>query len=46
MYIESSILELEKIYINGGQRGLLVSLAPAEIVRVLGARPVQVKRAK
>ena len=46
VYIESSILELERIYINGGQRGLLVSLAPAEIVRVLGARPVQVKRAK
>lgn len=41
VYMEESIAELQKIYINGGSRGYLVGLAPAEIVRVL--RPVLVK---
>jgi len=35
LYMESTIAELETIYINGGGRGLLVSLAPAELERVL-----------
>ena len=35
VYLERSILELPKIYINGGRRGFLVGLAPGEIVRVL-----------
>lgn len=42
VYVEATILDLERIYINGGRRGLLVSLAPADLVRVLQARPVQV----
>lgn len=42
VYIERTVLELERIYINGGRRGLLVSIAPAELVRVLEAMPVQV----
>lgn len=40
VYLERSILELPKIYINGGRRGFLVGLAPGEIVRLL--RPVLV----
>lgn len=36
-YVEASILELPKIFINGGKRGFLVSLDPKELVRVLGA---------
>ncbi len=40
VYMERSILELRKIYINGGRRGFLVGIAPAEIVRLLA--PVQV----
>ena len=32
---ERTILELPKIYINGGRRGFLVGLAPGEIVRTL-----------
>ncbi|HEY4638208.1 MAG TPA: Cys-tRNA(Pro) deacylase [Burkholderiales bacterium] len=40
VYLERSILALPKIYINGGRRGLLVGIAPGEIVRVL--RPVLV----
>jgi len=40
VYLERSILALPKIYINGGRRGLLVGIAPGEIVRVL--RPILV----
>jgi len=36
VYLERSILELPKIYINGGRRGFLVGIAPGEIVRTLG----------
>ena len=42
VFIERTILELDRVYVNGGRRGFLVSLAPAEIVRVLGATPVDV----
>ena len=42
VYIERTILQLERVYVNGGRRGFLVSLAPAEIVRVLGATAVDV----
>ena len=42
VYVEASILELEKIYLNGGSRGFLVGLAPADLVRVLQPVPVQV----
>lgn len=41
VYVEESILALEKIYINGGRRGYLVGIAPQVLVDVLGARPVQ-----
>ena len=35
IYLERSILELPRIYINGGRRGFLVGLAPAELARTL-----------
>ena len=35
VYVERSILELEKIYINGGRRGYLVGIAPRVLVEVL-----------
>lgn len=35
VYMERSILELPKIYINGGRRGFLVGIAPGEITRTL-----------
>jgi Cys-tRNA(Pro) deacylase len=41
VYVEESILELGKIYINGGRRGYLVGIAPGVLVDVLGAKPVQ-----
>ncbi|MGK5051009.1 Cys-tRNA(Pro) deacylase [Janthinobacterium sp. RB2P8] len=41
VYVEASILELPRIYINGGRRGFLVSLAPQVLVDLLQAKPVQ-----
>jgi Cys-tRNA(Pro) deacylase len=35
VYIEQTILDLEKIYINGGRRGYLVGLAPQLLLAVL-----------
>jgi len=42
VYVEQSILSLPLVYINGGSRGFLVSIDPAELVRVLKAVPVTV----
>jgi prolyl-tRNA editing enzyme YbaK/EbsC (Cys-tRNA(Pro) deacylase) len=39
--IERSILDLDRIYINGGRRGLLVALSPRDLARVL--EPVSVE---
>jgi Cys-tRNA(Pro) deacylase len=33
--MERTILDLPRIYVNGGSRGFLVGVAPAEILRVL-----------
>jgi Cys-tRNA(Pro) deacylase len=41
-YMEKTIIDLPKIYINGGKRGFLVSLAPEAIVRVLKPTLVEV----
>lgn len=35
VYVERTILDLARVYVNGGHRGFLVGVAPAEIVRVL-----------
>lgn len=35
VYMEESIVGLSKIYINGGKRGYLVGMEPAELIRVL-----------
>jgi Cys-tRNA(Pro) deacylase len=42
VYVEKTILDLDRIYINGGRRGYLVSMAPAELVRVLAPKAVEV----
>ncbi len=42
VYVERSILELERIFINGGRRGFLVEIDPREIMRVLPAEEVEV----
>jgi Cys-tRNA(Pro) deacylase len=35
VYMERSICELPRIYVNGGRRGFLVGIAPADLIRVL-----------
>lgn len=42
VFMERSILELPKIYINGGRRGFLVGLAPGDIARTLAPKLVDV----
>ena len=41
VYIESTILSLPKILINGGRRGYLVGIDPGVCVALLGAKAVQ-----
>ncbi|HBD34814.1 MAG TPA: Cys-tRNA(Pro) deacylase, partial [Cupriavidus sp.] len=41
VYVEASILTLDKIYINGGRRGYLVSVAPSVLEALVGAKPVE-----
>lgn len=42
VYVEGTVLELPRIYINGGKRGFIVGLEPKELVRVLQPTPVRV----
>lgn len=42
IYVEKSVLELPRIYINGGARGFLVAIDPADLKRVLEPTPVDV----
>ena len=46
VYIESSILELPRIAINGGRRGYLVGLTPGVLTELLGAVAVECTQAK
>ncbi len=41
VYVEASILALDQIWLNGGRRGYLVSLAPEVLTALLKATPVQ-----
>ncbi|HXF77781.1 MAG TPA: aminoacyl-tRNA deacylase [Usitatibacter sp.] len=43
VFLEKSVLGLPRIYINGGRRGYLLGMDPAELVRVLS--PVLVEAA-
>jgi Cys-tRNA(Pro) deacylase len=40
VYVEATILELERIFINGGRRGYLVGIAPRVLIELLAATPV------
>ena len=35
VYLEATILDLPKIYLNGGKRGYLVEIDPKELIRLL-----------
>ncbi len=41
VYVESTVLTLPRIWINGGRRGFLVGIDPAVLAGPLGAKPVQ-----
>lgn len=40
VYIEASLLDYPRIYVNGGRRGYLVGVAPDDLVSALRARTV------
>lgn len=41
IYVEKTVLDLDRIYINGGRRGFLVAIDPKELVRVSKATPIE-----
>ena len=41
VYVEETVLELDRIFINGGRRGYLVGIAPKALIAMLGAKPVR-----
>ena len=41
VWVESTVLALPRIWINGGRRGYLVGIDPAVLAGPLGAKPVQ-----
>lgn len=45
VYVERSICDLPTIYVNGGRRGYLVGLAPADLIRVLAPTLVDMAQA-
>ncbi len=40
VYVEATILDLDRICINGGRRGYLVGIAPRVLIDLLAATPV------
>ncbi len=42
VYVERSIFDIDRILINGGKRGFLVEIEPAELKRVLNIEEVEV----
>ncbi len=41
VYVEETVLALERIFINGGRRGYLVGVAPGALVELVNAQRVQ-----
>ena len=46
VYVEETILELPRIYINGGKRGFLVGIVPTDLTHLLQPIPLRVGYAK
>lgn len=42
VYMEKTVLDLDKITINGGKRGYLVGMVPGDVVRVASPKLVQI----
>ena len=45
VYMQRTIVELPRVYINGGRRGYLIGIAPTDIVRVLEPTLVDIAQA-
>jgi len=41
VYIDESILALERVYVSAGRRGINLSLLPDDLIRITGARVVR-----
>lgn len=41
VYVETSVLELPKVHLNGGRRGYLIGISPTVLLDLLEAKPVQ-----
>jgi Cys-tRNA(Pro)/Cys-tRNA(Cys) deacylase len=44
IFIDQSALTLDRIYVSGGQRGVNLQVATADLIRVIGALPVPTHR--
>jgi len=44
VYAEETILHLPKFYINGGKRGFVLEMTPAELLKALKVTPIKVAR--
>jgi prolyl-tRNA editing enzyme YbaK/EbsC (Cys-tRNA(Pro) deacylase) len=42
VYMERTIADLPRLYVNGGRRGYLVGMTPSDLVRVLAPELVDV----
>ncbi|CAM5198450.1 Cys-tRNA(Pro)/Cys-tRNA(Cys) deacylase OS=Castellaniella defragrans OX=75697 GN=HNR28_001320 PE=3 SV=1 [Castellaniella defragrans] len=42
VWIETTLLDYDIVYLNGGRRGYLISVAKEVLTGALGAKPVQV----
>ena len=46
VYVERSILDLPRIYLNGGKRGYLVGMSPADAVKLVDGKLVSAATSK
>ena len=44
VYVERTVLDLVRLYVNGGRRGFLVEMTPADLVKALNPTPVDAKQ--
>ena len=42
VFLERTVADLDRIYINGGRRGFLIALVPADLIRVLSPTLVDI----
>ena len=42
VYVEASVLQLPRLYVNGGKRGFLVSMTPSDLQRAVACTSVNV----